>query len=88
MFKAVPLEIKNEILRKIKEGEKAPTLGKQYGISDKTIYSWLRSQIKPDVSLMDYNKLKRENDELKRMLGMIMLDLEQEKKRGVFKKKY
>lgn len=86
MFKQVPPEIKEEILQKIKEGEKAPTLGKQYGISDKTIYGWLRSQIKPDVSLMDYNKLKRENEELKRILGMIMLDLEQEKKRKLLKK--
>jgi len=80
MKTAVPSEIKLEILQKIKEGGKAPALGKQYGVSDKTIYSWLRNEIKPDITLMDYNKLKRENDELKRLLGMIMLDLEQEKK--------
>lgn len=86
MFKQVAKEIKEEILQKIKEGKKAPTLAKQYGISDKTIYGWLRSQIRPDISLMDYNKLKRENEELKRILGMVMLDLEQEKKRKVFKK--
>ena len=86
MIKKVPSEIKLEILQKIKEGEKAPTLARQYGISDKTIYSWLRAQIKPDVSLMEYNKLKRENDELKRILGMVMLDLEQEKKRKLLKK--
>lgn len=86
MFKQVAKEIKEEILQKIKEGKKAPTLAKQYGISYKTIHGWLRSQIRPDISLMDYNKLKRENEELKRILGMVMLDLEQEKKRKVFKK--
>lgn len=86
MYKPIPKEIKNEILQKIKEGERAPAVASQYGISSKTIYSWLRNQIKPDISLMEYNKLKRENEELKRLLGMMVLDLDQEKKRKIPKK--
>lgn len=80
MSKRYPKEIKDEILGKVKEGEKVPDLAGLYGIKDKTIYSWVRNQIKPDVSIMQYRKLKAENEELKRILGMVMLDLERKKK--------
>lgn len=81
MFKAVPKEIKEEILSKVKEGLKAPTLAQQYGISAKTIYGWLAGMVAPPVSLAAYHRLKRENEELKRIIGMMALDLEEEKKR-------
>jgi DNA invertase Pin-like site-specific DNA recombinase len=81
MYKPVAKEIKDEILQRIKAGQKPPSLAKQYGLSDKTIYNWLRNQVKPDVSTLEYNRLKRENEELKRIIGMIQLDLEQQKKR-------
>lgn len=61
MFKVVPKEIKEEIIAKIKEGQKAPQLASQYGISDKTIYGWLSRLVVPEVSLVKYNQLKREN---------------------------
>lgn len=83
MFKTVPIEIKNEILAKIKEGSKAPTLATQYGISPKTIYSWLSHMVSPDITWAKYQQLKRENEELKRIIGMISLDLEKEKKRKI-----
>ena len=44
--KITPKEIKQEILEKIKLGEKVLDLAKQYGISDKTIYYWLRRYFK------------------------------------------
>ncbi len=81
MFKAVPKEIKEEILTKVKNGEKAPTLAKQYGLSAKTIYGWLSKLVAPEVNILEYNRLRRENDELKRIIGMIAFDLEQEKKK-------
>lgn len=83
MFRAVPKEIKEEILSKIKEGQKAPGLASQYGVSAKTIYTWLARLVTPEITLIKYNQLKRENEELKRIIGMISLDLEQEKKRKV-----
>lgn len=83
MFKAVPKEIKEEILVKIKEGKKAPDLATQYGISTKTIYNWLSRLVTPEVSLVEFNRLKRENEELKRIIGMMALDLELEKKRKI-----
>jgi transposase-like protein len=80
MFKKVPIKTKEEILLKIKEGATVAETAEQYGISVKTIYAWLRNQVKPDISVLEYNRLKRENDELKRIIGLITLELERGKK--------
>ena len=81
MFKAVPKETKDEILSKVKEGKYSVTkLAEQYGISDKTIYYWIRQLATPEISLVEMNRLKRENDELKRIIGIVTLELEREKK--------
>lgn len=82
MFKRIPTEIKEEILSKVKEGKyKVPELAEQYGISEKTIYHWIRMKAEnSDISLIQVNRLKRENDELKRIIGIIALQLEREKK--------
>lgn len=80
MFKKVPSQTKEEILLKIKNGAAVNEAASQYGISPKTIYAWLRNQVKPDITLMEYNRLKRENDELKRIIGLITLELERGKK--------
>lgn len=81
MFKPIAKEIKDEILLKIKEGNKAPSLASQYGISAKTIYTWLSRTVVPEVSIFEYNRVKRENEELKRIIGMMALDLEISKKK-------
>ena len=83
MFKPIAKEIKEEILAKIKEGQKAPTLASQYGISAKTIYTWISKSVTPQISFSQHQRLKRENEELKRIIGMIALDLEKEKKRKI-----
>jgi len=80
MIKRIPKQTKDEILEKVKKGEKVVDLASQYGISNKTIYNWLRVQIKPDISLMEWNKLKRENQDLKQIIGLITLELERSKK--------
>jgi len=80
MFKKVPIKIKEEILLKIKSGSTVAETADQYGISPKTIYSWLRNQVKPEISIMEYNRLKRDNEELKRIIGIITLELERGKK--------
>lgn len=80
MFKRVPVEIKNEILQKIKEGLSVSEAGKQYAVSTKTIYTWLQNETRPALSILEYNRLKRENEELKRIIGIITLELERGKK--------
>jgi len=80
MFKKVPTQTKEEILTKVKNGETVISVSSQYGISSKTIYAWLRNQVKPDISILEVNRLRRENDELKRIIGIVTLELERGKK--------
>lgn len=81
MFSKIPKEKKEEILIKVRSGEKVPALSTQYGISAKTIYYWLRTDTGEEVvSILKYNKLKKENEELKRIVGELTLNLSQEKK--------
>ena len=74
--KIIPKEIKTEILGKVKSGEKVVDLAHQYAVSDKSIYTWLRLESGDQVvSLVQYNRLKRENEELKRLVGDITLKM-------------
>jgi transposase-like protein len=77
----VSKEIKEEIASKVKAGERVVDLAEQYGISDKTIYGWLRQNTGEGVvSALDYNKLQRENEALKRIIGELTLNLHTQKK--------
>lgn len=81
IVKVIPKEIKQEILGKVKLGQKVMDLAKLYGVSDKTIYYWLRQSSGEEVvSAVKYNKLKRENEELKRLIGEITLEMSLGKK--------
>jgi len=74
--KVVAKEIKTEILAKAKAGEKVVDLAKQYAVSDKSIYTWMHQETgDPVVSVIQYNKLKRENEELKKLIGELSLKL-------------
>lgn len=66
----IPLEIKNEIIRKAKEeGAKVSELATQYGVSEGRIYEWLKTGISPGASWTEINKLKRENQRLLLTIG-------------------
>lgn len=81
MHRRIPKEIHNEVLAKARAGERVVELSIQYGISTKTIYGWLSKDSGEDViSVLKYNKLKRENQELKRLLGEITLEMSLGKK--------
>lgn len=80
MFRRVPLETKNEIVGKVKSGTSVADAAKQYAVSTKTIYAWLSNETRPEISVVAYNHLKKENEELKRIIGIITLELERGKK--------
>ncbi len=81
MKSAISVEVKNEILAKVKSGEKVPALAVQYGVSDKTIYYWLRGKAVGAVSLLEHQKLKKENQQLKEIIGILTLELDKSKKK-------
>jgi len=76
-------EIKDEIINKLKhEGLSVMDAAKQYGISDKTIYNWLGTKARRSASLLEYNRIKKENEQLKQLVGDITLKLSAQEKRG------
>ena len=80
MFKRVPVETKREVLDKVKNGMMIADAAKQYAISTKTIYAWLSNEVRPEITILEYNRLKKENEELKRIIGIVTLELERGKK--------
>lgn len=82
-YKRIPMEIRDEILSKVKEGRPATELATQYGISAKTIYNWISYATvgtSHHISPLEYHRLKRENDELKKIIGLLTLQIERGKK--------
>ncbi|MCA9370327.1 transposase, partial [Candidatus Woesebacteria bacterium] len=69
-------EVKAEVLAKVKAGQKVTELAKQYGISTKTIYNWLRGQVTEQVSYREYKRVMKENEDLKKILGVLTFELE------------
>jgi Mor family transcriptional regulator len=81
MHHKIAKEIRDEVLAKARSGQKVPELSSQYGISTKTIYGWLRTDTGEEVvSVLKYNQVKRENEELKRIIGKLTLDMSWGKK--------
>ncbi len=78
----IPQDVKAEIIAKVKAGEKVAELSKHYGVSEVTIYSWLKQKVEGQVSLLEHTKLKKENDQLKQIIGVLTLELEKSKKKA------
>ena len=79
--KTIAKEVKEEILGKVKSGESVSSLSKAYGVADKTIYNWLRGRATKQVSWMEHARLKKENRQLKEIIGILSLELEKVKKK-------
>lgn len=79
--KVIPKEIHEEVVAKIKTGSKVADMAATYGISTKTIYGWLSKDSGEEViSILQHNKLKKENEALKKIIGKLTLDLSWGKK--------
>lgn len=75
----VTKEVQLEIQAKVKSGVPVMELSKQYGVSYQTIYSWLNNSAnKPSVA--ELNRYKRENAQLKQLVGALTMKLSQSKK--------
>jgi len=77
-------EIKDEIISKIKHhGISVTEASEQYGVSTKTIYGWLGTKASGTVSLLEHNKLKKENEQLKQIIGDLTIKMSVEAKKGL-----
>jgi transposase-like protein len=80
-FRIAP-EIKEQIIGRIKnDGVSVATAAKEHGVSTVTIYSWLGTTAR-GVSIIEHNKLKKENMLLKALIGELTLKLSSGEKRG------
>lgn len=80
-FKFMPKEIKEQILKRIKEeGITVTQAATDAGISAKTIYNWMRSKTLSDGSVLEISRLKRENRELLEIIGRLTHNLTRSKK--------
>lgn len=79
----VPKEVKEEILKKVKEGRVSVLeAATQHGLSPRTIHDWLAHQITGDGLPQENARLKKENQELYELLGRVSAELERSKKKN------
>jgi transposase-like protein len=77
----IPAELRDQIINRIRtEGVSAAQAAKEHGVGTPTVYAWLRRSTVLPSNILQINKLKRENEELKRLLGQAMLMNERSKK--------
>lgn len=76
-------DVKEQILSRIKnEGVTVAQAAKDHGISEVTIYAWIAKQTETSVSISEYLKLKRDNENLLRLVGEMTLRLSETKKKN------
>ena len=81
-FRIAP-EIKEQIINRIKnDGVSVALAAKEHGIHESTIYLWLGTTAKNSVSIIEHNKIKKENMLLKALIGELTLKLSTEEKKG------
>ncbi len=82
MAESIPKELKDEILTKIKlEGLRGAEAARRYGINVNNSYRWLADGVGGASShVLELNRLRRENQQLKQLIGQLLLDHERGKK--------
>lgn len=75
MGKHVDASVKQTILEAIKNGMKVSEAAATYSTTDQTIYAWLKAQAdNTGTSSLEVAKLRRENMELKELVGLFALE--------------
>jgi transposase-like protein len=76
-------EIKEQIITRIKtDGVSVTQAAEEHAVSTATIYKWLGSQATASVSALAHNKLKKENQQLKEIIGELTIKMSVEAKKG------
>jgi transposase-like protein len=76
------VEVKSEILDKVRSGQSLGDVGKDYGIAPSTISGWLgRSSNGKRGDELEIGRLRRENDALLKIIGRMTYEEEFKKKK-------
>jgi len=81
MRKRYSKEIKEEVVGKIRDGQRVSEVAKTYGINELTVRSWLeRDTTSPAAETLELSRLRRENEALLRIIGQLTYDAAVQKK--------
>lgn len=74
--KYVSADVKKQILERLRnDGVPVAQLATEHGISNRTIYGWLSKGATSAPTWLELNKLKRENQALKELIGKITYEM-------------
>ncbi len=69
MAKRYPREIKEEVLKKIREGQRVSEVAKAHGINEMTVRTWLERDTESTAAeTLEISRLKRENEALLKII--------------------
>lgn len=75
-------DLKEQIINRIKnDGVSVAQAAKEHGLSDSTIYGWIGAKAQGGPSVLEIAKLRRENDELLKLVGLMTLKLSEAQKK-------
>ena len=82
MFKAIPKEIREQVLSRIKnDGVTAGQAANDAGISPKTVYGWLtKESIATNCNQLELSRLKRERQGLYEIIGKLTVEVQKSKR--------
>lgn len=81
MHQPIDQATKESILNEIKNGLRVVEAAAKHGMSDKTIYGWMRAQAdNTGTSSLEVAKLKKEIQDLKEIIGTFALEKKRSKK--------
>lgn len=75
-------EVREQIINRIKnEGVTVQQAAKDHGVSEASIYGWIGAKVDGGPSVMEIAKLRKENDELLKMVGILTMKLNETQKK-------
>lgn len=75
MAKHIDATVKQAVLEDIKNGVKVSEASVKHGVTSNAIYLWLKAQAdNTGTSSLEVAKLRRENQELKEIIGLFALE--------------
>ena len=82
MPNAISSDLKEQILARVREGKTTVVeIAKQHGVKVNTVYNWVSKSMRgAGSSILTESRLRRENVQLKQLLGQLMLEVERGKK--------
>ena len=81
MGKRYPQELKEEVLKKVRGGQKVSEVSRAHGINEMTVRNWLERDTESGASqILEMSRLRRENQALLRLVGHLTYESDIRKK--------